>query len=457
MKEIEKIIEIENKYNLFEKSIMGIFFWKLVRLEVYESIMLNKGLYNKAQNNINFKLYNLLSKAPQIFTNVFKRSWSLNHSQKDILIFRHPRKVLVNDQYIDIYTKYIEDEMKLSNRSYESIDFPDNLIHRTKYDESVSNIESVSLAFDYLYGILQKKFFISKKLTNSDLQYIKQLNEVINEDFDININLLDIVVRSIAKFKYRKRYFTRILRKKNPSIIYLVVHYSRHELIAAANEMGIKVIEIQHGIITPFHIGYSYSTNFKIPYFPDSMVLYGSIWSEIVDIPLPTNNLFLRKFDYLYEQKKNLMSIEKENTITIISQGTIFRELFEFSITLAKLMENYKIYYKLHPGEIVIWNNHKSKYELPKNLVVVSTDFTIYELFSISKYVIGVYSTAVYEALYFECKILILNLSGYKYLEDLLKNGYANLIESADQAEKIIREDITAIKKVHYDTIFGGL
>ena len=151
------------------------------------------------------------------------------------------------------------------------------------------------------------------------------------------------------------------------------------------------------------------------------------------------------------------MSVNKEYVITIVSQGTIGEKLFVFAKKLANTLKRYTIYYKLHPGEFIYWKNKIKDIEIPFNLKIVFDEENILSLFSKSVYVVGVYSTSVYEALYFECRILILNLPGYKYLEYLIKNNYANLIENVEQAQKIIEEDKGEIKKQQNDTIFGGV
>lgn len=53
----------------------------------------------------------------------------------------------------------------------------------------------------------------------------------------------------------------------------------------------------------------------------------------------------------------------------------------------------------------------------------------LYALLSDSKYVIGVYSTAIYEAIELGVKPILVNLSGIEYMEDLLTSGKAVTFE----------------------------
>ena len=57
----------------------------------------------------------------------------------------------------------------------------------------------------------------------------------------------------------------------------------------------------------------------------------------------------------------------------------------------------------------------------------------LYDLLARSEYVIGVYSTALYEALSFKCKVVLANLPGVEYLEDLIDNGYVKLAKNSDE------------------------
>ncbi|MBF8983796.1 hypothetical protein IZY60_09625 [Lutibacter sp. B2] len=451
----ERIFKMENEMNLFECQICDVYFWKLIRLEIYENIMRVKESYGIAQNNTSFKVFEFMKNLPSLVLNISLRSWQLNFNRRDILVFRHGRKVFHKREYIDIYTKYIENELSEKNINFESIDFPANLTHKTNYNKQTSNVESPGLLMAFLHGLILKKIVIKKTLSVEEKNIIYQLDKRIYEEFGLKINLTNIIINAISKFKYRKKYFCKILKRKKPKIIYITPHYNRHELISAANDLNIKTVEVQHGIITPYHLGYSFRGGQQIPYFPDRLILYGSLWSKITNIPIGLNEIELRKFDYLYEKKTSSM-VDKANVITIVSQGTISKELFEFAIALAKRMGNFIINYKLHPGEFLTWKEKKSVRDSPSNLKVVFDEVSIHDLFAESTHVIGVYSTAVFEALYFECEIGILKIPGYEYMDYLYSNGYARLIANIEEAKDFLDNKNLSYESVDHNIIFGG-
>jgi hypothetical protein len=54
----------------------------------------------------------------------------------------------------------------------------------------------------------------------------------------------------------------------------------------------------------------------------------------------------------------------------------------------------------------------------------------IYTLFSESTYVVGVFSTAVFEAVFFGCKIILLNVPGVEMAENLIQKDKAIIVNT---------------------------
>ena len=72
----------------------------------------------------------------------------------------------------------------------------------------------------------------------------------------------------------------------------------------------------------------------------------------------------------------------------------------------------------------------------------------LYEIFARSRWQVGVYSTALYEGLYFGVASFILNTSGSEKMERLINLGHARLISSAKDIDlnwKINKRDLNKI------------
>lgn len=89
-----------------------------------------------------------------------------------------------------------------------------------------------------------------------------------------------------------------------------------------------------------------------------------------------------------------------------MSQPNIASALIKIASELSQKLKNFKIIFKLHPGE---WR-FKDKYDMHfenYNNIFVEADTDIYKLIKKSEYIIGHTSTSLFEAYGFDKKILV--------------------------------------------------
>jgi hypothetical protein len=149
---------------------------------------------------------------------------------------------------------------------------------------------------------------------------------------------------------------------------------------------------------------------------------------------------------------------KNKNQILFISQGVIGKYLSEFAYNIAKKLEDceekYEIIYKLHPGEYSNWQNNYSYLKKCEKLanfhIIDSSEISLYELFSKSEYQVGVFSTAIYEGLLFNCKTFIVDLPGSEYMDSLVEKNYVKKIATADE----FIDSIANFKTNSYDKDF---
>ena len=90
---------------------------------------------------------------------------------------------------------------------------------------------------------------------------------------------------------------------------------------------------------------------------------------------------------------------------------------------------NFQILYKLHPSEYNMYKEYSSYSMLSsyENITFLE-DCNLYQLMSVSKIQIGVFSTAIYEGLGFSCKTYLFDLNGIEYMQDLIDSEYATVL-----------------------------
>ena len=227
-------------------------------------------------------------------------------------------------------------------------------------------------------------------------------------------------------------------------------------MISAAKDRNIEIIELQHGNMSRFHMGYSFPNSKNVPYFPDKMLLFGKFWFDSTPLPLDKSNVKIIGFKDFNNKIKQYINVPKiPNSVVFISQGIIGGDLSKKAVETAKNNAKYSIIYRLHPQERNRWESiypdlaENSRLE---NLVVDAGDSTIYDLLSKSEYVVGVSSTALYEALAFGCKVALLNLFSIEYMNYLINKGY---VKKINIEEDIDFATLDRLKKVQKDYFFG--
>jgi hypothetical protein len=346
------------------------------------------------------------------------------------------------------------EEFKNNSINYEII-YP--LFISKKYEPiNVYNNEN----FKYLFYKL-KVFFKSKictsKLSRYETKHLKYLRDFLEKKTGINeIEILHekTIIKKLINFIEEYKYYENYFKIKSPKQIYIICSYGREAIISAAQDLGIEVIELQHGVFTKYHLGYNFP-RVHIPYFPNKLMIFGEYWRTNANLPINTE-ICLYGYPYLRFQLNKYKNIKnKKNQIIFVSQGTIGKKLSEIALKFALDNPNIKVIYRLHPGEFLRWKTEYNLLYENRNLnnieISDNNDKNLYEFLLESEYLIGVYSTVIYEALEIGIKIGILKLFGYESVEDLVEKNY---IYQFNDNEKIELNKLDDLKKMNNGYIF---
>lgn len=229
----------------------------------------------------------------------------------------------------------------------------------------------------------------SNKFTSSECEYIEGCLHVFFEDYF--------------------RFYRIFQNQTQVKSVFFCVHYHQEGLIAALRDLGIKSVEIQHGLISASDYYYVYSkqlsAGLKDALFPDIIGLYGQYWKNILLRGAEWKPEQLCVFgDYLPRtEKKYLPPFQKENWIFIGAQKNVDKEYVDYILQLRKHVAekhpDWKIVAKLHPIE----KNPQAYHAIADQYIqIVGNESSLDELLSKSKIQISIYSTTFYDALGFD-------------------------------------------------------
>jgi hypothetical protein len=422
----ENFLEMEADLGLLDETVAGVHFWERVRFFVHKRLLASLDISDEtggddtgvSQYLSGFKL--LLRNAVEVERNPFFAS------DADLLFYGKGRRKNLNDGlWWDIY---IDPLLEGVNSSSVCLERPYNLSHsqpaktdRLRYTDMI------------LYtGTLLQKLGITASVMDSESALLEQTESEIHSRFGVGIPLERMVRNDLARRRVRLPLYQRVLRGIDPEVAFLTSSYNgRETFVEACQAEGIPVVELQHGVITKYHMGYSYPYDNK-NVFPDYFFSFGKYWSEAVDLPLPNENVIPIGYPFLEQRASEYQHVATKDQVLVISQPPYAGNLSRFAVALSEsTAADETVVYKLHPKEYADWEERYP--HLVSSAVEISAgEPPLYELFAESQAQIGVDSTALYEGLRFGLNTYILNDAGSVQMEYLLSNGHATLVRAVE-------------------------
>lgn len=433
---VDVILALEKKNNLLEWKINDVFVWQSARVNIYISLMdmiIPHNAYQKKKTFIRkLKIYYQRIIINSLFYNPY-----LDFNKSEALVFDSGRKYLVDDIYIDIYTKYLCEEFEQEKISYKKYD--------TNYlvdDLAPRSLKVKHLDFIYIAAKLLSKF-IKVTISENDVKKLKFIESEINSSLRERIDLKTIFINEIKRFKSQYPFYKLLWQLKKSKRIYLINSTDKAPLIKAAKDNNVIVNELQHGLIVKEGLIANFPDTIEdsLEYFPNKFLVWEDLNMCTSKLPLSNTNIVKIKNKHLQHMlKKNQNITRKDKQILIVSQPYSSEEIKKFVMNNIKEMQSWQFVYKLHPAEDhdFFADTAICQLSIYKNLTIVTNERSIYRLFSESKYVVGVFSTAVFEAPYFGCKILLLNLPGVEMAYSLIENNKAMLVNINDRLARLL-------------------
>ncbi len=220
-----------------------------------------------------------------------------------------------------------------------------------------------------------------------------------------------------------------LLDRVAPRVLVVVCAYGREPLIEAAKARGIPVAELQHGIIYPYHLGYTYPAAPKTT-FPDHLLTFGTYWNAATDYPIPTERVHAVGYP-AFDEARSAVERSPGDDVLFVSQLAVGEPLSRMAVALAA-RTGAPVVYKLHPGEIPGWRQRYPWLEAHGVRVVDDPGSSIYDLFATVRAQVGVFSTALYEGIGLGVPTVVAELPGSEASEPLVRSGYA--ASAADDA-----------------------
>lgn len=250
-----------------------------------------------------------------------------------------------------------------------------------------------------------------------------------------------LVAREIPKHTRLRALYRALLRRHKIKTVYVVVGYFHQHIVGAARDLGIRVVELQHGAISPFHLGYSYPGRPLVPDQPDELWCFGSYWADVAELPAGMRTEIIGA-PFIHRLTPAEAAAKDPQRVVFVSQGTIGPALLPFALELSAARPDLEVIFRLHPSE------HLTDYAVPSSSAVrlsAGPAEPTLPLLASAGYQVGVATTALFEGMVLGCRTAVANLPGHEYLSPAIARGDALLINTATDLEAAPRcQDSTA-------------
>ena len=233
-------------------------------------------------------------------------------------------------------------------------------------------------------------------------------------------------------FFIQKHGYRKIFKRTSAKYVF-AVNAARMPLQAAAQSLGMKVIEIQSGVFSKYSLQFSWPGSPKIEYIPDEIWTWGDYWTSGIERAGGQSVRVIgstEEFESIRE--RHIPKIAGQ--VVVLSQPLIGLDILKAAVDFAAARPDLKVIFKLHPrNEIEEFAGYLAGLSglAPSNLTLMQFEKSSLEVIAESEISVGVFSTALIEAAGLGAKVAIIKLPGWEHLAPLIDGGYASAFDSA--------------------------
>lgn len=401
---LKDFLEIENNPEIYNYKFEfdNVLMWPFIRFKLYRMLI------NREYKLANLKMKkrkrnNFIENIPYIVRTIIDNPYKNYLKKYDILMFCSG---ITNVKRGNNYFNRISDYFALLYKD-KTLLIENSVGRRYRSPRCFPNI--CYHDFIILSAHIQSKFIkINEKdiITIENLiKYLKQKlsNRLKKSDLDVVKNSLLHISKKLNIYHYL---YNKLFDKFDPKIIFLedAGYGVRSYILKWAKERGILTAELQHGCTSKNHPAYNYSdiilnSDIYRKYLPDYFLTYGKYWNKLINTPVKKviigNPNYSENINNLNVSKKN----KNRKKILIISQGTMTDIFKKITIGLASLIDkkNYKILFRPHPAELPMVKEKYSEF-FGIDAIELDTKTDLYPSLLDADFVVGAYSTALFEA-----------------------------------------------------------
>lgn len=401
------LYELEEKYKNILENIEE---WVYLRVALGHKLK-NYNLEETHEENQNSKLKKLLHYSNKL-KNIFYgfRNWFRRY---DYICFSDSsQRKLIEDSYKDKKMDDIIGKMKTNSLL---IELPNPKHYKNTYTKYIVSQYTLDLIVFLYKNFLQKNNIEDKEI------------DTIFRQEEINIDYKNIIHHIEAEKVIYKLLFSIY----KPKAIFISCAYCSFGAVKAAKDLGIDVIELQHGVITNAHYGYVSNIKVDKSYLPNELLSFGfnekNMQNLLIKTVLPIGSYYLDYLKINFEQNKDLKSkIDSYKYVVGISmqdKDWEYNGMLSFIYDVAA--KNKEILY------IIIPRRRKDDIKLSDNIIMYD-ELDCYNLILHCNIHVTLYSSCALEAPTLGIPNILININNFakRYYENILDSYHTKIVDN---------------------------
>jgi hypothetical protein len=438
--------ELEDRLSLLAWRAGGVAPWPLLRMPLYYSITQKLGLYDPPHPELKSRMDAARGLAPELEADWARReeAFKANGSQRDAkgaraAVLMATRKVGGEETYTAAVRAELGDRALLLDVAPDAA--PGVLPYHAYKDMFRARYRRREL-----YRLPDESNALCEAIWSAMLDGL---------GVDIG-NLARVCRNRVAEFDAASTGFELLFRMEGIDTLYLTNAYGtpNRAVVHAAGNAGARVIELQHGFISRYHLGYSWPGRPDVPYSPDELWCFGSYWPETTPLPKSMGWRVIGA-PYVRALAEAEGSARDDNLVVFTSQGVIGRRLFPIALETARRRPDKTIVFRLHPNEA------RESYEAlladaggaPENFAISHQTPNIFALLASASIQVGVFSTTLFEGMTLGTRTVIVDMPGVEYMRPAVERGDVLFVGDVDElAARLDQAPLCADPKCYYAT-----
>ena len=420
----ETFSQFEKRYDCFNQNIGGVYFWDIIRYELYLDILRNikpgKVIINET------KKISIFKKSIRLLKHLLSLVNFLLFTKCDFLFITSSRETMGNGGGIDRNLGDILNVCKSNSVLFEKYEINSSRLYyksKTLFDPST-----------YIKLILSRFF--------KRYDYSQILTCIYNEFEDCNFTN-ERINEMIVNYKTDLLFYNFIFKIKKPKICFVNQNGIQKGLFSAGENYKVPIVEVQHCEIDKANPAYHYSEGIIYKkeqlYLPSYFFTFSDYWNKQVNYPV--KKIISIGNSFLFQQPNLIDYVSVKKNALVVASANIYGEnLKKIVIQLAQKSSELPIYFKLHPNQFAEREYYTAEFAAFKNVQVFSSEKSIGQLLMEAEAILVIQSTTIYEALHLKKKGIIYKKQSYEGHSSLFDNPNLYLIDTAEEIIKAINQ-----------------